>query len=293
MPFDPLGREIEIHGKTFVEWQAAGYDTGSVIADPKFVAPEQHDYRLAEDSPARQLGFVPFDASQAGVYGAAGWMARARRKFPPLRPDGVPPPPFTLDDGFENTAEGALLMDAEIFVEGKGDAIALSDKAPAAGKHCLEVRDQPGLKHAFNPHFYFKPHHRSGRTRVSFDLRLVPGAKLYHQWREYPGRPYFDTGPSLHLRNNELTVAKRRLLTLPPGEWVRFEVEAGHGDQATDLWRLTITLPNAQPRTFDALPIGSPGEYKRLTWLGFVSDANADAVFWLDNLRVEHLPPQR
>ena len=269
-------------------------EAGSVIADPKFVAPERHDYRLAEDSPAPELGFVPFDASQAGVYGDAAWVARARdRKFSPLRPNAIPPPPFTLDDGFENTADGALLMDAQVFVEGKGDAIVLSEEAPAAGKHCLEVRDQPGLKYAFNPHFYFKPEHWNGRTRVSFDLRLGPDAKLYHEWREYPGRPYFDTGPSLHIEHNELTVAKRKLLTLPQGEWVHFEVEAGHGDQATDTWRLSVTLPNAPPHTFDALLIGSPGEYRRLTWLGFVSDATADVVFWLDNLHVEHLPAKR
>ena len=292
--FDPAGGEIRIHGKTFADWQAAGYDAGSAIADPRFLAPERHDYRLAEDSPARQLGFVPFDASKAGVYGDAAWVAKARdRKFPPLRQDALPPPPFTLDDGFESATQDTLLLDAHVHTEGKGDAIVVSDNAPAAGKHCLEIRDKPGLKYAFNPHFFYKPEHWSGRTRVSFDLRLGPGAKLYHQWREYPGRPYFDTGPSFHIADNELTAAKRMLMTLPEGQWVHFEVEAGHGEQAQDTWRLTVTLPNEPPRAFDDLPVGSPGAYKRLTWLGFVSSADAEAVYWLDNLRIEHQPPEK
>ena len=292
--FDPSGREIRIHGKTFAEWQAAGYDAGSTIADPKFLAPEQHDYRLAENSPARQLGFVPFDTSKAGVYGDAAWVAKARdRKFPPPRLDAPPWPLLTLDDGFENATEETLLMDACIHVEGKRDLIAVCDNAPAAGQHCLEIQDKPGLKHEFNPHFFYKPEHWTGRTRVSFDLRLGPGAKMYHQWREYPGYPNFDTGPSFHIANKQLTAAERTLMTLPQGQWVHFEVEVGHGDQADDTWRLTVTLPNEPPQTFDDLPVGSPGEYRRLTWLGFVSDGDTATVYWLDNLRIQHQPPEK
>ena len=82
---------------------------------------------------------------------------------------------------------------------------------------------------------------------MSFDLRLGPGARRYHQWREYPGRPYFDTGPSFHIVDKQLTAAGRTLMTLPEGQWVHVEVEAGHGDQADDTWRLTVqTLLEAE-----------------------------------------------
>jgi hypothetical protein len=37
-----------------------------VIADPLFVAPENHDYRLKPESPALKLGFKPFDPTKAG-----------------------------------------------------------------------------------------------------------------------------------------------------------------------------------------------------------------------------------
>ena len=290
--FDPEGGEVRMHGKAFADWQAAGYDAGSIIADPKFRAPERHDYQLAEDSAARQLGFIPLDTSAAGVYGDAAWVSRARdRQFPALRPQALEPPPFTLEDGFENVAAGAPLLDAQIHTEGKGDAIAVCDNAPAAGTHCLEIRDKPGLKYAFNPHFFYKPEHWTGRTRVSFDLRLGPGARMYHQWREYPGQPYFDTGPSLHIANRELTVDNRVLMSLPEGQWIHFVLQAGHGEQARETWRLAVTLPDEPPQTFASLPVGSPGAYRRLTWLGFVSDADADAVYWLDNLSIEHLPP--
>ena len=289
--FAPGAGEIRLCDKTLAEWQAAGYDAGSIIADPKFREAEQHDYRLVEDSPAQHIGFEPFDTSQAGVYGEAAWVARARsRRFPPMRTTAPEPPAFTLDDGFETVAAGSQPMDARVHVEGKGDAIAVCSHAPAAGQHCLEIRDKPGLKYAFNPHLYYRPDHWAGRTRVSFDLRLGPGATMYHQWREYPGRPYFDTGPSFHIADKQLTAAGRTLVTLPEGQWMHVEVEAGHGGQADDTWRLTVTLPNETPHMFDKLPVGSPGAYRRLTWLGFVSEGDADAIYWLDNVRVEHQP---
>lgn len=49
-------------------WQAGGLDTGSVIADPLFVNPEQDDYRLRPESPAFKLGFEPIPVEKIGPY---------------------------------------------------------------------------------------------------------------------------------------------------------------------------------------------------------------------------------
>jgi hypothetical protein len=49
-------------------WQALGGDVHSVIADPKFIAPEKDDYRLAADSPAWALGFKPIPVEKIGPY---------------------------------------------------------------------------------------------------------------------------------------------------------------------------------------------------------------------------------
>jgi hypothetical protein len=48
-------------------WQALG-DQHSLIADPKFLAPEKDDYRLAPDSPAWALGFQPIPVDKIGPY---------------------------------------------------------------------------------------------------------------------------------------------------------------------------------------------------------------------------------
>ncbi|MEQ1851015.1 MAG: right-handed parallel beta-helix repeat-containing protein [Chthoniobacteraceae bacterium] len=49
-------------------WQMTGGDRHSLIADPKFLAPEKDDYRLAPDSPAFKLGFQQIPVEKIGLY---------------------------------------------------------------------------------------------------------------------------------------------------------------------------------------------------------------------------------
>jgi len=52
---------------TFAQWQAKGFDTHSVIADPMFVDPARGDYRVRDGSPALRLGFRNFPMDRFGV----------------------------------------------------------------------------------------------------------------------------------------------------------------------------------------------------------------------------------
>ncbi len=57
-------------------WQDLGWDRHSIIADPRFVAPDHDDYRLKPTSPALKLGFKPIPVDQIGCYQAplrASW----------------------------------------------------------------------------------------------------------------------------------------------------------------------------------------------------------------------------
>jgi len=54
---------------SWAKWQEAGYDKGSLIADPLFVDPAKDDYHLKPDSPALKLGFQEIDISKIGVEG--------------------------------------------------------------------------------------------------------------------------------------------------------------------------------------------------------------------------------
>ncbi len=50
------------------EWQKAGHDQHSVVADPLFVNAAKDDYRLQANSPAFKLGFKPIPIEKIGPY---------------------------------------------------------------------------------------------------------------------------------------------------------------------------------------------------------------------------------
>lgn len=55
-------RDIELE-----DWQAMGFDRHSVFADPMFVDPGNHDYRVKPGSPALAVGFKNFDMGTWGL----------------------------------------------------------------------------------------------------------------------------------------------------------------------------------------------------------------------------------
>jgi len=71
-------------------WQALGGDVHSVIADPKFVAPEKDDYRLAADSPAWAMGFKPIPVEKIGPYASPD-----RATWPIVEAEGARERPLT------------------------------------------------------------------------------------------------------------------------------------------------------------------------------------------------------
>jgi hypothetical protein len=285
--YDASGAPVSFVGKSLAEWQQSGKDLGSIVADPRFVDPDHDDFRLRPESPALKLGFRPFDFERAGVYGDATWVARARSTVFPATKFAPPPPPLSVADDFESRPEGAPPELASVQVEGKGDAIGSTRETAAGGRLSLKITDAPGLQHAYNPHFYYRPKHRSGRTRFGFALRIEPGVVIDHEWRD-AAAPYL-IGPNLRVQEGKLHVGGKALLDLPVGQWVRIEETAKLGSQADGTWDLGVTLPGQEPRRWTGLKTGSPG-WKSLEWLGFSSPGSARTVYYLDDLELTNAP---
>ena len=274
-------------GLSLAEWQKLGKDDGSLVADPLFVNAEQRDFHLKPGSPTEKIGFKPFDYTQAGVYGSAQWKnLAAARTYAKVQfaPEPPPPPPLVFRQDFESSAPGSGPADATVSVEGKGDAIGVTEETAALGKRSLKVTDAPGLNSRFNPHFYFSPRHKQGVSRCAFDLRVEAGAEFYHEWRD-SSSPY-RVGPSLWIVGGKLSVAGKPLAELPVGQWVHLEISAGLGDRSSGTWELNVTLPGQAPQTFGNLTCNP--QWKQLDWLGFVSNADAKTVFYLDNIVLEN-----
>ena len=269
----------------FAAWQAKGMDVHSLIADPKFVDASKGDFRLQPDSPALKLGFKPIDTSQAGISGppALAALARGIQRPPSTKPRRAQAPPLTLDDGFETTPVRGSADLAVTYGEAGTASIRVTDEAAAAGQHSLKFTDAPGLDQPWNPHIWYTPNQNQGLATCSFDLRLEPGAIVWHEWRD-AASPY-RVGPSVGVdAAGQLMAAKQPLMDLPRSQWVHFEMTCGLGKQADGTWNLTVTLPGQAAQTFQKLPCDP--KCKELQWMGFISNATDTAVFYLDNVKL-------
>jgi parallel beta-helix repeat protein len=61
------GKPVDFAGKSFADWQKAGQDEHSVIADPLFADPEKGNFTLRPGSQALKAGFKPIDLTGVGI----------------------------------------------------------------------------------------------------------------------------------------------------------------------------------------------------------------------------------
>ncbi len=272
--------------RDFTAWQAEGHDRDGRVADPLFADPDARDFRLRPESPALALGFAPLDVTRAGLYGDRAW-TRLPRTVAHRRYEAAAAPAVSaeLRCGFEEERPDDLPDFARVCEENT-QAVARVVAAGVAGpSQCLRVTDGPGQRHAHDPHLYYERDFPEGRLRGAFDLRHEAGAVLSYEWRDWPAGESYRSGPNLRVNaDGALVAGGRRLLSVPAGQWVRIEVACGTGPQADATWRLVVTLPGQPPQRFEGLPCSAA--FRRLNWVGFISLATAETVFYLDNIEL-------
>ena len=286
------GQPVTFNGLELTAWRTLGKGEGSLIADPKFADPRAGDFRLAADSPASGIGFVPFDYTKAGVYGDPAWVALAANYvYPPLKLAPPPPPwpPLALDDGFEALPPNVPPLDATVYAGDKG-SVATAKAPGQAGGQCLKIQDAPGMRFSYDPHFYYQPGHTVGVTRCAFDLWLAPDSVLFCEWRD-KAQPY-RVGPSLSIHRGKLSAPGGRTVDVPAGQWVNIAVEAGLGPHSTRSWNLAVSVPGREPQRFNGIP-NRHTEWKTLEWLGFCSTATNATAFYMDNIKLENMVCER
>ena len=280
------GKPVSFYDDTLEEWQAKGLGRNSRVADPGFVDPEHYDFRLRSDSPALGLGFTPIDASQVGLMRDSRWRGLPRPVERTVLPELPPEPePQLLHERFEDTPVGDPPAGAEVYVEGRGDSIQITDEFAASGKRCLKVVDAPGLEHIWNPHFFYAPHFLDGKAVLEFDVRLADGAVFAHEWRD--ARRPFSVGPSLKIEPDGTLLANGKALgRVALDAWLHVRITCGLGSVCDGTYDLSVTGPNTEPVVRRGLTLGSP-KFRQLVWLGFVSLAEGTSVFYLDNIMLD------
>ncbi len=282
--WNTTGEPIDFVGANFEEWQARGFDRHSIVADPLFVDPEAADFRLRPESPALELGFEPFDASKAGLYGEPAWVEKPRKiARPPFTPP-APPEPRRIALDFEDMTVGAIPSGIDLVSEEGAGTIRVSVDTAASGARSLKLTDAAGLERAYNPHLAFYPHLRRGRVVGSFSVRRSADAVFFHEWRT-GGHPY-RVGPRLWVYPDGRAVAGgRELTTLPVNQWVHVEIACGLGPDADGTFDLTLTLPDGAQQRYAGLSCADES-FDRLEWWGFVSNTDGPSTVYLDDLNL-------
>jgi hypothetical protein len=278
-------KPITFAGLPLNEWQKLGKDVNSKIADPRFIDPSSDNFSIAADSPALSLGFKPFDASKAGVYGEPQWVELAEAVEYPKFESAPPVPPLSFRDGFEETPPAAPPKRATLSLENKGDSIQVTTERAASGKQSLKVTDAPGLVASYKPLFIYSPRHSSGTTTCSFDIYVEPGAVFQHEWRDAES-PY-RAGPSITIQDGRLRAAGKEIL-VPENQWVKIHVQAGLAGSSKGTWNLAVTLAGKSPQIMRDLKFVNT-DWEQLDWLGFISQAKTKTVFFLDNIELKNV----
>jgi len=280
----------DFFGRTFAAWQAEGYDRHGRVVDPKFVNAAARDFSLRPDSPAPALGFAPIDLSGVGLYGDPRWVALPQKAVHRRFEAAVAPAQNAeLRQGFDDERVGDFPDFAQVCEENTQAVVRVVAAGVAGTSQCLRVTDGPGQKVAYNPHFWYGRVFPEGRLHGAFDLRHEAGAILSYEWRDWPADRMLSPGPNLRVEaDGALIAGGKRLLAVPLGQWVHVDVFCGTGPQADATWQLAVTLPGQPPQRFENLPCSA--EFKRLNWVGFISLATTETVFYIDNVVVEKAP---
>jgi hypothetical protein len=287
--WDADGWDLDFCGDSFAEWQGRGKETHSVVADPLFEDAKAFNFRLKPDSPALALGFHPIDIAAAGLRGDAAWVAAPGKLSHPkmLLSEALEIKPIHED--FEALAPKDLPPGAYLFGTDAKATIQVTDETAASGQKSLKITDTGSTQEPWQPEMCYAPRFKEGPVVCSFDLRLEPGAVFQHDWRaDWTGRR---VGPRVKFNDKgEVSVGndEKPLMTVPQSEWFHVEIACTLGKGATipATFTLAITVPGQETKRLEGLPC----LYKRFRsvercW--FMSPAKADAVYYLDNIKIE------
>lgn len=280
-------------GKSFAEWQAEGQDKGSLVADPGCRNPAGFDFTLAGEALAcRSVGFIPFDDEirTAGLYGDAAWCSLAKA-HPPRTPTAVwAEDDFARLNSFD--LDFNLMKDGDepgvfAITAGKAAGFAVTSEIPGVrGPKCLKCTDRKGLLKSFYPYLRLSPRSlKQGRITFTFAVRQ-PSTSPSRLQIEMRGRGQTEEpGPSIAIgRDGAVAANGKRVGTLKPDQWTRFELRFALGEKNTGGY--TLVVRDGSGETTHTLPFGRP-TFNEITWLGIVAPDDADGTCYLDDLSLE------
>ncbi len=267
---------------------------GNVVADPKFRDAEACDFGLKPDSPARKLGFELIETADVGLYGEQEWVERPG--MIERQPAEAPEPPAyerKIDDDFEGYLAGAGVaypefpLNCTLAIEGES-MIEVAAGTASGGRKSLRFVDAAGIK-PYNPHLYYEREYVGGRVSFSCDLMndAESPARITLDLRDYhvEGSSYV-SGPKIEISaGGEVKVSGRVLGSVEPGRWFTVGVEFPLGSGAKSC---TARLSGDGTSSNEVEGISLDKRFCRLDWVGILSVSKGRAMFYVDNIALDH-----
>lgn len=264
--WDAAGKPLKFADMDFATWQQqSGRDTHSIVADPRFEDLANFDLRLRPDSPALSLGFVPIDATLAGLSGHPAWRLRASMEK------------SLYEDDFENTAVNALPQCERVYELGHGAEARITAEHAASGMQSLLLRrgqqeTGPVLLWRTGP----LPDSFLLRARVQFDAKAA--LRIVFPMQDRHDSPSIEISPAHGLKTRDAN--QQPAQPIPDNAWLQLAVLR----DATAAFTCVLTLPagDSIAATF-ALADSDPPAFDRFE---FTAAGEPGATLLLDDLNV-------
>jgi hypothetical protein len=289
--FSEKSKDPDFFGMTFAQWQAAGRDVHSVVADPGFVNARKHDFRLKPNSQALSLGIKPIDMTTVGLQGPDWWTKLPKktinRKYekaiaPNAKSAGV------LFRDFEEYEAGDV-PDGAVFADG-ATSVTVTDMKPASGLRCMRFVDGPTAD-VWKPHWYATRVPGKGKLRVQVSVRndAANPVSFDLEFRDWPGiGGKYVSGPQLRFLPNGVVQACEAgqwndIGQYKLGEWLAVRIDLSEGKGRANTYTVKLGS-NGTP--IKGIKFASD-DFINFNWIGLAGMETKPGMFYADDIRVE------
>lgn len=248
------------------------------------------DVTVSVGTDPRVISLVGADAATnawvAAVGGAAGPPGLTYASAP--APDTPPPPvvntappvvvvapPVAYTAEIAGTAVGAQPNNLQYRTGAAGSgAISIQNDATAPSGKSLRFVDSASIVNRWEPYAWATLNHTKATSTVEFTVRIDATSSFLHEWRDDAN--VYTTGPSLWVKPTGVEVGGKVVAPAPLGQWIRIKITAPL-DTAAGTWKLEVRQADGTLTTLNNLP-NKNSAWKRLNWLGFVSNSATAAT---------------
>lgn len=194
--------------------------------------------------------------------------------------------PFVAD--IAGSAEGARPSNLVYIPRDNTSAIRVEARPDMPAGKCLVFNDAATYANRWEPFAYAQLMHLSGTNVVEFEVKIDSTTNLRNEWRDNAAS--YLTGPTMQITPAGVDVNGTIVAPITVGTLTKFKITTGLGANSTGKWKLEVTRDGGATTVVDNLAFKDAG-WRKLNWLGFVSDAATTSKPCLASLKATNTPP--